>query len=209
MIKNTSVITKDESDQIDMNLSIDLDMIRNPGKYWEAMKNLPKNSLDVAQKVWASPNTILGLAYGGAGYLYSHIIGDGKAEITFGNNAVQFAHNPLGLGGAGLSLGNAISYFDKESKGKVTIRDENYNTLSYRQNELYGQLTHPDYDNKDKVNLGKHERKHTYQAEYLGPLYLATWLFSGGPSSNNWMERQADEAGRNELKRQGIYKGKH
>jgi hypothetical protein len=61
--------------------------------------------------VWASPNTALGLAYGGVGYLYGAATGQ-DVKVSIGNNAIQFEGNPINpfdMNGA-ITLGNAINY---------------------------------------------------------------------------------------------------
>jgi hypothetical protein len=57
---------------------------------------------DVAGKVWNSPNTAIGLAWGTLGIPFG-------ARPTFGNNAVQFQNHPLQFFGD-LTVGNAIFY---------------------------------------------------------------------------------------------------
>ena len=57
---------------------------------------------DVVEKVWNSPNTALGLLWGGAGWLL------GGSRPNFGNNAIEFQNNPLM--GTAMTHGNAILY---------------------------------------------------------------------------------------------------
>src|SRR5690606_2528464 len=45
-------------------------------------------------KIWALPNTIIGLVYGGIGHVVGMIAGT-SPSISFGNNAIQFHNNPL------------------------------------------------------------------------------------------------------------------
>lgn len=127
--------------------------------------------------------TALGLTLGGAGYLYSHAVGDGKADITFGNNAIQLKNNPFGYDGTAMTLGNTIAYYG-DAKPK-TIRKL--------------------YRSDDKLNLGYHERNHTYQAEYLGPLFLPIYFLSGGPSPKNWMEQGSNQSSRDSMMMEGSY----
>jgi RHS repeat-associated protein len=58
--------------------------------------------LDLVGKVWSSPNTMFGLAWGATGVLLG-------ADITFGNNAIQFENHPLMFFGA-ITIGNTIHY---------------------------------------------------------------------------------------------------
>ena len=79
----------------------------------EAKRNLSgtgEKLADLTQKVWASPNTAIGLTYGAAGYLYGAATGQ-EVKVTIGNNAVQFIGSQLGGNGSALTLGNAINYF--------------------------------------------------------------------------------------------------
>ncbi len=50
--------------------------------------------LDIAGKIWALPNTLVGLAYGGVGHVDGWVLGT-NPYITFGNKAIQFYNNPL------------------------------------------------------------------------------------------------------------------
>lgn len=102
---------------------------------------------DVIGKIWTSPNSIVGFALGGSGYLLGNVAygihslfgGPAWARPTwsFGNNSLQFENNPLAVLGA-LTTGNVINYG--------------------------GGLT--------PANVGAHEASHTYQGQILGPLYL-------------------------------------
>ena len=57
--------------------------------------------LDLAGKLWTSPNTLVGLTLGVAGLPFG-------ARIAIGHNAIQFLDYPWG--GGALALGNAILY---------------------------------------------------------------------------------------------------
>ena len=65
--------------------------------------------LDIAGKIWALPNTIVGLIYGGVGYISGLIMGT-NPSITFGHNAIEFVDNPFVMKNAAITLGNTISY---------------------------------------------------------------------------------------------------
>ena len=69
--------------------------------------------VDLAGKLWTAPNTIMGIAAGGVGYLagwagYGLGMLGVQPAITFGNNAIQFENYPWGVGA--LTLGNTIIY---------------------------------------------------------------------------------------------------
>ena len=109
---------------------------------------------DVAGKIWNAPNTILGLGYGGLGYVAgwpSKWLGWQKDApgITAGNNAVQFTNNPFGGVGA-ITIGNTQTF--------APDTDE-----------------HPDV----RKEIGPHEEQHTYQGQQLGPFYLPSNIFGG------------------------------
>jgi hypothetical protein len=127
---------------------------------------------DLAGKIWTSPNTLLGVAYGAVGYVagWANYAFGGQAagpDIIFGNNAIQFTNNPLARLGA-ITLGNAEVFgggrFDLAADGNL---------------------------------FEAHERQHTVQAQLLGSLYLpsnvlggAAGLLFGGKfhASQNWNE---------------------
>ena len=147
----------------------------------------------IIPKIWASPNTAIGLAYGTAGYLYGSLTNQ-QVKVSIGNNAVQFEGNtinPFGLSGA-ITLGNSINYVGgaNPDSGKTLSYQYGYYTYEYGSSNK-GNL--PTYN--DRIILGPHESQHTYQAEILGPLFLPTYFLSGGISSKNWLEKDADKAG--------------
>jgi len=126
----------------------------------------------VAGKIWNLPNSAIGMAYGGLGYLTgwpSKWLGlqENAPGITTGNNAVQFTDNPFGGVGA-ITLGNV-----QVINGKPTGIGDDGNFV------------------------GPHEEQHTYQGEQLGPLYLPSNIFGGlagvlidgnWHGSHNWNE---------------------
>jgi hypothetical protein len=123
-------------------------------------KSLPRSSLgetlgDAAGKIWNSPNSAIGMAYGGLGYLAGwpmHWLGlQDKPGVTAGNNAVQFTNNPLIAPNAAVTLGNVEVFH-----GEPTDRAD-----------------------KRSPPIGQHEEQHAYQGEQLGPLYLPSNIFGG------------------------------
>jgi hypothetical protein len=103
-------------------------------------------------KLWALPNTLVGLVYGGVGHIVGMLMGT-NPDIFIDNNAIQFVNNPLML--SAMTFGNVIVY----GTGK------NYQPTSDRSSGRYV--------------LGHAEMQHTYQAEVLGPLYFPGHLLSG------------------------------
>jgi hypothetical protein len=79
----------------------------NKGKGLQVKNQIDIAANDVAAKIWASPNTVLGLAYGGVGYLYGAATGR-DVKITLGNNAVQFENMPQSMVDRPFALGNTI-----------------------------------------------------------------------------------------------------
>jgi len=105
--------------------------------------------------MWATPNTLAGLVYGGLGHVVGLLSGT-HPEITFGNNAVQFTNNPFVNRDSAFTLGNAILYGqDKPPESQYAYGD-------------------PD------VKTGKHEQAHTHQYEVLGPLFGSAYMLQGG-----------------------------
>ena len=132
---------------------------------------------DAAGKAWNSPNTALGLIYGGAGYALGQVHRPPNTpapRVRLSHNAVDNPASPLG----GLTLGNVTLYpddpYDPTDKGWAKYRRD------------YGRP------------VQEHEEQHTYQGQQLGPVYLPSNIAGGllglvrdhdwgGPS--NWNER--------------------
>jgi hypothetical protein len=122
-----------------------------------AAARIADNALDVAGKIWTLPNTLAGLALGGAGTIVG-LLGGTHPQVKFGHNAVEFLNNPLINDGEAISLGNAISY----SKSAPPEKFGSYNDRN--------------------IQIGPHEEAHTYQAQLLGPFYAPAWILAGGRS---------------------------
>jgi len=170
--------------------SMTAEVTGNNSKGLEIKNQIDATANNVAGKVWASPNTVISLAYGGIGYLYGAATGQ-DVKFSIGNNAIQFIGNPIGENGAALTLGNSINYVGsaRPDSGK-SLANSGYYTYEYG---FRNDGTLP--ADKDKIILGPHEGKHTYQAEVLGPLFLPVYFLSGGVNANNWIEKEADEKG--------------
>nr|VFJ66174.1 MAG: RHS repeat-associated core domain-containing protein [Candidatus Kentron sp. DK] len=134
-----------------------------------------RNALDVVGKIWALPNTIAGMIYGGVGHIAGWIMGTNPQTI-FSHNAVQFINNPFVRRDEALTLGNTILYGS--------------NTPPWR----FGAYGDP------SVNIGSHEEAHTYQYQALGPFYAPVYMLSGGFSgpSGNPLEQAAQDYGSNQ-----------
>jgi hypothetical protein len=105
----------------------------------------------------------------------------------------EFKNNPPMFFGAGVSLGNVVNYSgdpDNRSLPNYTYAYVEYVEESRRKSEI------PRLPNANgMIDIRAHETAHRKQGVVLGPLYIPTYYLSGGASSGNWMERQADRAG--------------
>jgi hypothetical protein len=117
--------------------------------HW-TMKQMTRFTGDLIGKLWTLPNSLVGIAYGLAGYLVG-VLARSAPGIGLGNNAVQFRNCPLMA--SAMVFGNVIVY------GRAPA----FQPESPRGNHV----------------LGDEERQHTYQAQWLGPLYLPAHLLSG------------------------------
>ncbi len=108
---------------------------------------------DILGKLWASPCTLLGLLWGGLGYLLSKLHG-GRPQLCFGNNAVQFIGNAGVFARSALVMGNVIIYGRNAYPGQCGV---------------YGDAC---------VQLGRHEQAHTFQYQVLGVLFIPVYLIA-------------------------------
>ncbi len=124
-----------------------------------------ESSGSVLGKIWSAPNTVIGAVFGLAGVPFG-------ADISFGNNAMQFTNHPFMSSTGAITFGNTI---------------------------LYGSNNGPTYNWPNGSTTGDHEMQHTLQGEQLGPLYLPSNLLGGttglifdgqwgGQNSSNWNE---------------------
>jgi hypothetical protein len=129
-----------------------------------------KGTLDVVGKIWALPNTLIGLAYGGLGYAagwagYAMGLQALPPEIAFGNNAIQFINNPFVRSGEAFTLGNSILY----GPGVDPTRGGAYGDPS--------------------VIFGTQEMAHTYQQQVLGVFFFPAYVGAGGfVGPNGWAQ---------------------
>lgn len=140
--------------------------MQNGASFGEAM-------LDLAGKVWALPNTVIGLAIGGVSYGagwagYGLGLVDVAPSISIGNNAIQFENIPFGNGA--LTVGNTIIYGG--------------GTAPSQMGNLYGDRRY--------LNVGLHEMGHTYQYQAYGPFFLPAYFLRGGISATNPFEQGAN-----------------
>ncbi len=127
-----------------------------PGAYGLAV-------VDLAGKIWALPNTAIGLIGGLVGVPFG-------ARPQIGNNAIQFLNYPWGSkGGGAITLGNVQLFYAAVPSDPV-----------------------PRYSGTSYVILGTHEAAHTYQSQLLGPLFFPVYLLTGGISKKNPFENAAD-----------------
>jgi hypothetical protein len=128
---------------------------------------------DGAGKVWALPNTVVGLAVGLASLPFG-------STLTFGDNAIVFNNFPIGPGGA-ITIGNVIL----NTEPTLDVSVPTYAAMA----------AGPPYS--DFVNLGSHESAHTYQYQVLGPLFFPVYLLAGGAfTANSPFESAADNYAR-------------
>jgi hypothetical protein len=126
--------------------------------------------VSILGKVWTSPNTALGLAFGALAVTLG-------ARAPRGRNAIEFLGNPfIGFAGrAAMVLGNTIHYAPGRTPADLVRR----------------------YDRSGFVVLGEHERAHTAQYERWGPFFLIAyaicWLPFVRPEGNRF-EHAADDA---------------
>lgn len=111
---------------------------------------------DLVGKIWALPNSILGLVVALIGVAVGkllQILGREAPEVVLdvGHNALQCHNNPLMIAGA-LCLGNVINY----GCGCTVSR------------------------------AGLHEYQHTIQAQWLGPFYIPLHLVAQVASLLTW-----------------------
>jgi hypothetical protein len=105
------------------------------------------SALDVVGKIWALPNTVIGLVYGALGHVTGKVANrNHESHISFGNNAIQFENSPLVT--TAITLGNVIIYGKGARFQPGALRCGGAHTL------------------------GTEEMQHTFQAQILGPLYL-------------------------------------
>ena len=138
-----------------------------------AAKTLPTAvslTIDVVGKIWNLPNTVLGLAYGGAGHVAGWFMGT-DPQIQFGHNGIEFLNNPFIISDRALTLGNVMMY--GVDVGPMSP-------------EAYGDPLVP---------YGLHEEAHTYQSQVLGPAFIPAYMLNGGPSIHNPFEKAAQNYG--------------
>ncbi len=126
--------------------------------------------VSVLGKIWASPNTLLGVSIGAVAVILG-------SRAQRGRNAIEFLDNPFvsAFGRHAVTLGNTIHYAPGWGPERVVTR----------------------YDGTTIVRLGEHEKAHTLQYERWGPLFLPAyfvcWL-PWIPPAGNRFEHAADDA---------------
>ncbi|MBX5206830.1 RHS repeat domain-containing protein [Rhizobium sp. NZLR11] len=120
-----------------------------------SVQNANSGRGSILGKIWALPNTVIGLAVGGAGYAVSYLgyaldLQENAPDISFGRNSIQFTDNASMFLGGAITLGNVEIYAGGEGSGASPL------------------------------SSGWHEVQHSYQSEMLGPLYLPANVLSMG-----------------------------
>ena len=196
-VDNSQEITRDEiTGALDGSVTVDNRVFTESGRdqIADQHENLMDNIDQALKDAWNLPNTLMGAAWGLAGMTVS----DNVTHYYDDENRVHiFENNPLGVKGKAATLGNVINFMEGSGKPTDVIRSYDYN-----ENKNWRPIT----DN-DRVIFLNHELKHRDQGQYLGPLFLPVYGISGGASSSNWMEQQADKAG-NEAYKLQLNKGK-
>ncbi len=185
-------ITKDEiTGSLDASVTVDNSQLVN-------------NPLDTLRNPWNALNTTIGLGNALANIGYGAIVND-PVDIKYDKQSgvMSIEKGRLNLpGGGAMSLGNTTIYYNLlKPTDEVPTYDFKQKQLSvYKET---GNWILPTAN--DMIILGSHEGVpgHIGQSSWMGPLYLPIYFISGGPSANNWMEKQADKAGND------AYKQKH
>jgi hypothetical protein len=112
--------------------------------------NPPALVANIIGKIWALPNTIVGLA---AEVVLAPFAYANGGRFRVANNAIQLTGIPF-LGGA-ITIGNTQLYFAGTNPAS---------NVTYRENG---------------VNTGLHEQYHTYQNQVLGVFFWPLYLLSG------------------------------
>jgi hypothetical protein len=147
----------------------------------ETGTEIARTTLDVAEKVWTLPNTVVGLTVGLATLPFG-------SRPEFANNALIFK-NISWWRGRTITIGNVI--LSPESKPDQIAQTYAQRRATNRFNDLvdrglYQQANEvmaseksrfPD-EGIDQVNLWKHEEAHTYQYQALGPLFVPAYVLS-------------------------------
>jgi hypothetical protein len=145
----------------------------------DVVRAMPAAAADLGGKAWSFPNTVVGLAYGGAGHLAGIATGT-RPHVVIEGNAIQFRNNPFGGVGA-ITLGNTTTYDGDPSDPSGSWGG---------------------YNSTHAAPIQEHERQHTIQAQQLGPFYLPSNLLGGGVAMlregdwhgpSNWNERGPQE----------------
>ncbi len=93
------------------------------------MQSVFSAGIDLIGKAWNLPNTVVGLVWGGIGLATG-------ANVTFGNNAVQFENHPLMLFGA-ITLGNTIHYPSGFGPSKIGEHEKQHTIQGQQLGPLY------------------------------------------------------------------------
>ena len=188
-VDNSQEITRDEiTGALDGSVTVDNRVFTESGRdqIADQHENLVDNIEQTLKDAWNLPNTLMGAAWGLAGMTVS----DNVTHYYDDENRVHiFENNPLGVKGTAGTLGNVINFMEGASDPNSLIYSYKY--IEAKENGDFLSLNPKD----NIVHYKTHEITHRDQGQYLGPLFLPVYGISGGASSSNWMEQQADKAG--------------
>lgn len=133
---------------------------------------------DIVGKIWALPDTAIGIAVGSLDIAATFATTGELPQFSFGNNALQISNLHIGPAG-GITFGNVELFTGYEADGSPV----GPGTTMY---------VSP-YTSYSGFPLGSHEEAHTYQAQALGPFFFPIYFLNGGVSASNPYETQADK----------------
>ncbi|MBN2684046.1 MAG: VCBS repeat-containing protein [Pontiellaceae bacterium] len=155
-----------------------------------------KRSLDVAGKIWAMPNTVIGLSFGFTYATISWLTPLSNVGIWPGYNALVFSNLP---GAGAITFGNTI--LTSTSYARLSGTVPTYYAQKFGYNMAMQKRGYA------STYFGRHEQQHTYQYQKYGPFYFVKYIVGGssldeglagvlGISWKNPMETEADWKGR-------------
>jgi hypothetical protein len=128
--------------------------------------------IDLIGKLWAAPNTLVGLLLGAGGVLAG-------SRVRVAHNAIVFDSFPLGRGA--FVLGNVII----NSEADLTWHAATYESVARRRRGVANFAV-------EAVHVGKHEEAHTWQYQVLGPFFLPLYALTMLLPSPTPLEHAAD-----------------
>jgi hypothetical protein len=151
------------------------------GGLWSGVKNL-------AGKIWNLPNTAVGLGVSALVLAADLVQSTILTAITFKNHFKNIGFN---FGNNAFQVRTGLNLGSLRANGGLTIG----NVILYNNSIPEEDIISP-YKGNPKVNLGRHEARHTFQGERLGIFYLPAMLWHGVAAPNNPLEIAADNNSR-------------